>query len=112
MCAWVGGALRYGDGVPLSFMSPAEFQEETQAALSQYDRHIVAIDKTPDEAAAVLTSLITKAIKAYEERGPGLRHGIALDRHLTVILSEQGAEKPICGIYFNLRSPYMVKARG
>jgi len=34
------------------------------------------------------------------------RHGIALDKHVTVILSQSDAERPLCGIYFNLHSPY------
>ncbi|WP_150107375.1 hypothetical protein [Pedosphaera parvula] len=47
-----------------------------------------------------------KAIKAYETRGPTLRHGIALDRQVTIILSQTDEERPLCGIYFNLHSPY------
>jgi hypothetical protein len=53
-----------------------------------------------------LISLLTKAIKAYENRGPQLRHGIALDRQVTVILSQSDGPHPLCGIYFNLHSPY------
>jgi hypothetical protein len=49
---------------------------------------------------------VEKAIKAFESRGPGLRHGIALDRQVTVILSQTDGERPLCGIYFNLSSPY------
>jgi hypothetical protein len=47
-----------------------------------------------------------KAIKAFESRGPQLRHGIALDKHMTVILSQSDGPRPLCGIYFNLHSPY------
>ena len=50
-----------------------------------------------------------KAIKAYENRGAGLRHGIALDRQITVILSQSDNDRPLCGIYFNLHSPYSRK---
>jgi hypothetical protein len=49
---------------------------------------------------------VAKAIKAYETRGTGLRHGIALDRQVTVILSQSEGPLPLCGIYFNLHSPY------
>jgi hypothetical protein len=49
---------------------------------------------------------LNKAIKAYESRGPQLRHGIALDKHVTVILSQSETARPLCGIYFNLHSPY------
>ena len=54
----------------------------------------------------VLTSLLSKAIKAYEGRGPDLRHGIALDKQITIILSQSDGPRPLCGIYFNLHSPY------
>ena len=85
------------------------FKLEMADALRNYDRHIVCIDKTPDECVAVLGSLMDKAIKAYENRGPGLRHGIALDKQLTIILSQTNGERPMCGIYFNLTSPYQKK---
>ena len=82
------------------------FQREINAALKAYDRHVVCLEKTPDEFLIALNSLVTKAIKAFEERGPQLRHGIALDRQLTVILSQTDTGRPLCGIYFNLSSPY------
>ncbi len=82
------------------------FQREINAALKAYDRHVVCLEKTPDEFLGALHSLVTKAIKAFAERGPHLRHGIALDRQITVILSQTETEKPLCGIYFNLSSPY------
>ncbi len=71
-----------------------------------YDQYVVCIDKTPDEFEASLISLLNKAVKAFETRGPNLRHGIALDRHVTVILSQNDTPRPLCGIYFNLHSPY------
>lgn len=87
-------------------MTIEQFQDELNAALQTYDRHVVCLEKTPEQARASLESLLRKAIKAYQERAPGLRHGIALDRHLTVILSQTEGERPLCGIYFNLHSPY------
>ncbi len=87
-------------------MTFEQFQDELNAALRAYDRHVVCLEKTPEEARASLESLLRKAIKAYQERAPGLRHGIALDRHLTIILSQTEGERPLCGIYFNLHSPY------
>jgi len=74
--------------------------------MKSYEKYIVCIDKTPDEFQASLVSLLNKAIKAYESRGPQLRHGIALDRQVTVILSQNDSPRPLCGIYFNLHSPY------
>jgi hypothetical protein len=50
-----------------------------------------------------------KAIKIYVTRGPHLRHGIALDKQVTIILSQTEQERPLCGIYFNLHSPYKKK---
>jgi hypothetical protein len=75
-------------------------------AMRAYDRYVICIDKTPEEFEASLVSLLHKAIKAYESRGTQLRHGIALDRHVTVILSQNDSARPLCGIYFNLHSPY------
>ena len=87
-------------------MTADHFKVEIAQALKAYDRHIVCLEKTPEEAKSSLESLMDKAIKAYLERAPGLRHGIALDRHITIILSQGSAERPLCGIYFNLHSPY------
>jgi len=75
-------------------------------ALKAYDTYVINIDKIPEEFEASLKSLMAKAIRAYETRGPQLRHGIALDKHVTVILSQSDSDKPLCGIYFNLHSPY------
>jgi hypothetical protein len=85
------------------------FKHEIADALKAYDRFIVCLDKTPEECEASLRSLMEKAIKAYESRGPHLRHGIALDRQVTIILSQTDNDRPLCGIYFNLHSPYQKK---
>lgn len=82
------------------------FKPEIAEAMAAYEKYIICIDKTPDEFKASLLSLLNKAIKAYETRAPNLRHGIALDRQLTVILSQAEGTRPLCGIYFNLHSPY------
>jgi len=78
-------------------------------ALKAFEKYVVCLDKTPDQCAASLKSLLEKAIKAYENRGPNLRHGIALDRQVTIILSQTENERPLCGIYFNLHTPYQKK---
>jgi len=88
------------------YVTVESFSQEVAAAMRAYDTHVVCIDKTPDEFHTSLMSLLAKAIKAYESRGPQLRHGIALDRHVTVILSQTESSRPLCGIYFNLHSPY------
>src|SRR5580765_6163266 len=82
------------------------FKQEIAEALKAYEKYVVCIDKTPEEFQSTLVSLLNKAIKAYESRGPQLRHGIALDRQITVILSQNDGPRPLCGIYFNLHSPY------
>jgi hypothetical protein len=88
------------------------FKQEIADALKAYDRYVVVvcIDKVQDDTEASLRSLMEKAIKAYENRGPHLRHGIALNRQLTIILSQTESDRPLCGIYFNLHSPYQKKA--
>jgi hypothetical protein len=82
------------------------FKEEMAQALKSYDKYVICIDKTPEQFQASLLSLLIKAIHAYEHRGIGFRHGIAIDPQLTVILSQSDNERPLCGIYFNLHSPY------
>jgi hypothetical protein len=82
------------------------FSQEIAEAMKAYDKYIICINKTPDEFEAALTSLLNKAIKAYEGRGSDLRHGIALDKQITIILSQNDGPRPLCGIYFNLHSPY------
>jgi hypothetical protein len=87
-----------------------DFQKEVAAAVKTYDKFIVCIEKTPDEFLKSLQSLMGKAINAFENRPPGMRHGIALDRQVTIMLSENDADRPLCGIYFNLHSPFRMKS--
>ena len=82
------------------------FQPEIEAAAQCYDKFVVCIDKTPEDFIRSLQSLMKKAITAFETRAAGMRHGIALDRHVTIILSQTDDDRPLCGIYFNLHSPY------
>jgi hypothetical protein len=86
------------------------FEGEISEAIKTYDRFIVCLDKTPEDCRGTLVSLMDKAIRAYVSRGPHLRHGIALDKQVTIILSQTEQERPLCGIYFNLHSPYKKKA--
>ena len=87
-------------------MTVETFRREVGDAIKNFDRHVICLQKTPDEFLAALESLLQKAIKAYESRTAGLRHGIALDKEVTIILSQGDGERPLCGIYFNLHSPY------
>jgi len=91
-------------------LSVETFQAEIAEALRAFDKHVVCIDKTPEECRAALVSLMDKAIRIYLSRGPTLRHGIALDKQVTIILSQTDHDRPLCGIYFNLHSPYKKKA--
>lgn len=91
-------------------MTIETFKREIAAAVRAYERYIVCLDKTPEDFETSLLSLMEKAIKAYETRGAGMRHGIALDKRVTIILSESGEVRPLCGIYFNLHSPYQKNA--
>lgn len=90
-------------------LSVEMFKPEIAEALKAYEKFIVCLDKTPDELQSSLQSLLEKAIKAYLSRGANLRHGIALDRQVTIILSQTDHDRPLCGIYFNLSSPYHKK---
>lgn len=88
------------------------FKQEIAEALKIYDKYIVCLDKTPEDCEATLVSLTKKAIEAYKNRGANLRHGIALDKQITIILSQTENERPLCGIYFNLHTPYRKNGNG
>lgn len=92
-------------------LSVETFTTEVAEALRTYDKYVICLDKPPEDCKTSLLRLMEKAIKAYIDRGPGLRHGIALDRQVTIILSQAQDESdpPLCGIYFNLHSPYHKK---
>lgn len=87
-------------------MTVDTFQREIDEAVRNYDRYVVCLQKTPEEFAASLVSLLQKAIRAFDTRAAGMRHGIALDKEVTIILSQSDEARPLCGIYFNLHSPY------
>jgi len=89
-----------------------DFQQEIAAAVRNYDKFVVCVEKTPDQFVKSLRSLMGKAIDAFQKRAPGLRHGIALDRHVTIMLSETDNARPLCGIYFNLHTPFRKKSHG
>ncbi|HEY5232239.1 MAG TPA: hypothetical protein VIK35_01720 [Verrucomicrobiae bacterium] len=91
-------------------MTAETFKREITAAVRAYDKYVICIDKTPEDFEVSLASLMEKAIRAYQTRGEGLRHGIALDKQVTVILSQCDEPRPMCGIYFNLHSPYQRSA--
>jgi hypothetical protein len=90
----------------LNCVTKETFRKEINAAVRAYGKYIVCLEKSTQEFESGLTSLVQKAIAAYEKREPNLRHGIALDKHVTVILSQSDEARPLCGIYFNLHSPY------
>jgi hypothetical protein len=86
------------------------FRQEISEAVKGFEKYILCLDKTPEECEEALDRLMDKAIKAYASRGTNLRHGIALDKQITIILSQTDSAKPLCGIYFNLSSPYRKKS--
>jgi hypothetical protein len=91
------------------------FKPEMEKALKKYDKYLVCLEKPVDQCRESIHSLVEKAIQAYNHRGPNMRHGIALDRELTVIISQSESARPLCGIYFNLHSPYsgtLTKTKG
>lgn len=90
-------------------LSADTFQEEILEAQKAYDKYVICLEKPTDDLKSDLSSLMEKAIKAYVSRGPHLRHGIALNKQVTIILSQADTERPLCGIYFNLHSPYKTK---
>lgn len=91
-------------------MTIETFKKEIAAAIKAFDKYIVSLEKSPEEFEASMKSLMEKAINAYENRAPGMRHGLALDKQVTIILSQSDTARPLCGIYFNLHSPYQKNA--
>ncbi len=91
-------------------MKVEEFGPEIAEAVRNYDKYVVCVEKTPEQFLKSLESLMKKAIDVFENRAPGLRHGIALDSHVTIMLSENNGSRPLCGIYFNLHTPHKKKA--
>ncbi len=87
-------------------MTVETFKPEIAEAIKAYNKFVVCLEKSTEECRTSITSLVEKAIRAYENRGPNLRHGIALDPHVTVIMSQSDSDRPLCAIYFNLYSPY------
>jgi hypothetical protein len=92
-------------------LSVETFQAEIAEARESFEKFIVCLDKTPDQFENSLRSLLVKAIHAFTTRAPNLRHGIALDKQVTIIISQTDTDRPHCGIYFNLYSPYLKKER-
>ena len=92
--------------MPFMSLQVEDFRQEMAVALKSYDKYIVCVEKTPEEFLKSLQSLMGKAIQVFENRAAGLRHGIALDRHVTIILSETDGPRPFCSIYFNLHNPH------
>lgn len=92
-------------------LSADMFKAEIAEALRGFDKYVVCLDKLPEDCSASLHSLMEKAVQVYLNRAPNLRHGIALDKHVTIILSQAEGEgdRPLCAIYFNLSSPYRKK---
>lgn len=103
-------ASNYHAAAYAGLVTAETFSPEIAEAIKAYEKYLVCLDKTPEDFHLALISLLNKAIKAYENRGPQLRHGIALDKQVTVILSQTENPRPLCGIYFNLHSPYQKTA--
>ena len=91
-------------------MTIETFKKEIAEAVKAFDKYVICLEKAPEDFEASMKSLMHKAIKAYEGRPPDMRHGIALDKQVTIILSQSDGPRPLCGIYFNLHSPYQKSA--
>ena len=94
----------------LALVTIDTFKKEIAASVKNYDKFIVCLEKSPEEFEASMKSLMEKAINAYNNRAEGMRHGLAIDKQVTIILSQSDTARPLCGIYFNLNSPYQRNA--
>jgi hypothetical protein len=83
------------------------FEKEIAEAVKAYDKFIVCLNRTPEEFKKRLDRSVAKAMETFNNRPEGTRMGINTDEFVTVhILLPTGAETPVCGIYFNLSSPF------
>jgi len=88
---------------------PECFAKQACEAFTNYNKYVICLNKTNEQFTKSLISLLTKAIKAYNERGDK-KNGIALDKFMTVTLTENEKEElPTINIYFNLYSDYAKK---
>ena len=72
----IASTLNFELGAGSSYATPVTadtFKHELAEALKAYSNYIVCIDKVPEDCETALRSLVEKAIKAYENRGPHLR---------------------------------------
>lgn len=89
-----------------------QFLPEHDIAWHSFERHIVCLELTPPDYHKLIEQLLLKAIDQYEKLPPDRRHAVALDNSITVILTKTAdPDKPLCGIYFNLHSPYSIQTR-
>jgi len=91
----------------------SKYIKNIEEAFANYSKYIICLDKTPDEFLDSITRLAHKAKKAFDEREKCYKNGIAMDRHVTIIFSEnpENKDQPICNIYFNLSSDYFEKLK-
>ena len=93
------------------------FRREIDAAMLSYDRHVVCIFKTPDDCLEAIERLMLKAIKAYENRADGMRHGRSGRRRRGSGLHRcsgefLAAKDELVGLFGAARAPHArVKAR-
>lgn len=93
----------------LKTLDKENFKDQILEALSNYDKYIICLSKTTPDMAKSAISLLEKAIAAYLNRGDK-KNGIALDKYVTIILTEaEDSDIPKCSIYFNLSSAYAKK---
>jgi hypothetical protein len=94
-------------GTRMATLSVETFSSQISEAIKQYDRTVVCLEKLPDSFESTVKSLVHRAILVFNKRNEGQRHGLALDKYVTVILSQTDGPVPLCAIYFNLSSPYL-----
>jgi hypothetical protein len=93
----------------MTTISVDTFSRQIDEAKKNYERHVICLGQLPEELD--LKPLVEHAILAFSKRPRELRHAVALNGYITVILSKSDSEVPHCAIYFNLHSPYLHDAR-
>jgi len=85
-----------------------DFELHIAEATCMYDRYVVLIKKPLEDFEVDLKKLVEASVESFNSRAPGQRHAISCNAYLTVIVNKRDdSDQVFCGIYFNLKSPFI-----
>ena len=84
------------------------FKKEIATAVKAFDKYIVSLEKSPEEL-RLPRSVMAEGARRLRELCPGMRHGLALDKQVTIILSQRH-RAPAEWHLFQFNCPYQKNA--